>query len=198
MALSDKTLSDNMLIMIRLNMMKISPKAVPQEFQEDMTKAISQATITAMKTLAVTSGGGNVVIGTGSGLTVKDSIMTETAVNMMLGFTGGSSGAAMRPFMEAIMESIKQHLSLAVITSVSGFGGQGGPPVGVTPAVLEQLIMSFLPSNVVTGMTSSPQGLFFVKSIAEGISIGISTGIPGFVPMGSVPPSPGALIGKFS
>jgi len=178
-------------------MKTLDPRAEPQKFQEELAAAVAKGSINTLKTLQ-TIGVGNVAIGiSGVGLITDGNLMAMVAINAMKGFTGGG-GIALSKIMEALLLPISLHLSANTeVFSVSGFGGQGAPPVGGVPFVFESAIFSELSIETQTNMNKSDQGKLFIKAISLGLSAGISAGTPAFIPMGSTPPPPGPLIGNF-
>ena len=197
MPMDDGLLTKNILDTIRLNMKAISVEAEPTEFQEELAGAVAKGVINTLKTLQ-TLGAGNVFTGlSGVGLFTDGNLMALTATNAMVGFSGGG-GIALSKIMEALMLPVSLHLSTNTeIKSISGFGGQGGPPLGAVPPAFEVAIFAAFPQRRQQEMTKSPQGLLFIKAISLGLSAGVSVGIPAFVPMGSTPPPPGVLVGIF-
>ena len=199
MPLDDGQLSQQMLTQLRNQLKSKYPDAEPQPFQVDLTRAISKAAVTALKTVAVAPAlaPAPVVAGVGTGITVEPSLMVNTAKSQMLAQVG-QIGEALETILNPIMKSIANHLKLAVIQSVSGFGGQPGPIQNITEPVLTSLIVSNLPPKTVANLQTSSYGLVFIKAISAGIAAGITAGQAALVPFGSTPPSPGLLIAKIS
>jgi len=199
MPLDDGQLSQQMLTQLRDQLKSKYPEAEPQPFQIDLTKAISKATVTALKTMAVAPAlaPAPVVAGIGTGITVEPSLMVNTA-KLLMAAQVGQVGEALETILNPIMKSIADHLKLAIVQSTSGFGGQPGPIQNITEPVLTPLIISNFPPKVIANLQTSPYGLIFVKAISAGIAAGVSAGQAALVPFGTTPPSPGLLIAKFS
>lgn len=193
----DKKLEKDITKRLQDNMKKINPLAKPVDFQEQIAKAIAKALTNHFKISRIRGiSPAPMSTGIGNGITVNAKIMVSNAVLLMMGFTGGKEGIATKAFFDAIMTPIEKHMKKAIITSESGFGGQGGPLSDITMASLAPLILAQLPPNIQASMATSPQGLFFINALAGGISAGMAQAIPALVPVGSVPPPPGLLIGK--
>jgi hypothetical protein len=125
--------------------------------------------------------------------------MKNAAILAMLNFIGGTEGIALDKMMESVLFPISEHLAKnTAIKSISGFGGQGGPPIGAVAPAFEAAILKELPSDIRQKMLLSKQGLFLVRSISIGIGTGMAVAIPGLVPFGSTPPSAGLMIATLS
>ena len=193
--MDDQKMSKDMLKFFRINMKSISPQAVPQDFQKEICEAIAKGVINTLKQSKTIGGGTNATGASGIGLVVDSTIMITTATQAMIGFTGGG-GVALPKMMESFFIPIAAHLATNTeIKSTSGFGGQGGPPVGAVPVVFEKMIFDELHDDTQKGMKKSKQGMFFIKSLSLGLGAGMSAAIPGFVPMTGT--TGGPLVGIF-
>lgn len=195
MPMDEDKLSKDILKAFRDNMKSIDPNATPQEFQEKLAKAVAKGTITVLKASKTLGAGQENPGKSGVGLTADGTLMSMTATTAMIGFSGGG-GKALKKMMDAFMLPIADHLAKNVeVVSTSGFGGQGGPPVGAVPPAFEAAILAALPPDVAAKMASSAQGLFLVKSLALGLGTGMAAAIPGIVP--SAGSTGGPLVGIF-
>jgi hypothetical protein len=196
--MSDSLLAANMLNLFRANMQKMSPGAVPQPFQQVLCQAIAKGVITALsQAVAVALAPSPVVVGQGLGLTVEASLCKQAATVKLISYFGGK-GAALDYILDAVYQSSCAHfLQFTDIISVSGFGGQAGPPQNVPGDLIANLILANLPAESQQQLASSQYGTYFIKGIAEGFSAGLLAGVPGIVPFGVSPPPPGLLIAKF-
>ena len=199
MPLDDSKLSQDMLKALRDNLKAKYPDAQPQPFQEDLTKAISKAVVTTLKSVAIAPAlvPAPVVTGTGKGITLEPNLMVITAKTYLIGQVG-QIGEAFEDIAKAVMESIESHLKEATVSSISGFGGQPGPILNVLEPTLSPAIIANLPPETIANLQKSQYGLIFIKAISSGIATGITAGQAALVPFGSTPPPPGLLIAKFS
>lgn len=201
MPMDDKALTKDILNTFRSNMKKLHPQAEPREFQEKLSKAVAKGTINVIKASKVKalSPAPTLVGKTGQGLVVDKFIMKNAAILAMLGFIGGTEGIALDKMMESMLFPISTHLAKnVVVTSTTGFGGQGGAPIGATAKVFEAAILKELPADIRQKMLLSKQGIYLVRSISIGLSTGVAVGIPGLVPFGSTPPAAGVMIATLS
>jgi len=199
MPLADAQLSKLMLSQLQSQLKSKYPESNPTPFQEEITSAISKGTVKALKTLAVAPAliPSPVVAGPGVGITVDDKLMVSACKAAMIGQVG-QVGEAFELMAKVIMKAVADHLKLATVTSVSGFGGQAGPIQNITEASLTPLIVSSFPPKTVANLQTSQYGLGFIKALSSGIAAGVSAGQAGIVPFATAPPPPGLLIAKFS
>jgi hypothetical protein len=196
--MSDSVLATNMLNLFRANMQKMSPGAVPQPFQQVLCQAISKGVIGALQqAVAVSLIPSPIVAGNGLGLTVEPSLCKQAAITALVGYFGGK-GEALDYMLDAIYQSSCAHFAqFTDIISVSTYGGQAGPPQNVPGEIIANLILANLPAESQQQLASSQYGTYFIKGIAQGFSAGLLVGVPGIVPFGVSPPTPGLLIAKF-
>lgn len=187
-------LAKNMLDLFRANMQLLSPGAKPTEFQQSLTTATAKGLIEVLsKTGIVGISPAPVAVGNGFGLLVQPDIMQKAAEQYMLIQTGGSKGVALDLILKSMMVPIAKHLADSVeVISQTGFGGQG-LPLQVSDDVISASIIKELPAKTVSNITRSKQGRNLIDAIAVGLSIGLQTSVPGFVPIGTVPPPPGLM-----
>lgn len=198
MTLSITELKAAMVENFRANMKALSPDAKPMPFQEDLCGAISKGVIKTMFQLKVISVATfTAVAGEGKGFTVPPSVMIGSALSKMRAMLGTQGGIALRPMIEAIMNSLAIHLATHTeIISISGFGGQALPPVTV-PQIFEAAIIKNLSDTARNQMLSSKTGSFLIKAIAAGVSDGFNVGVPGLVPVGPPPLPVGIIVAMF-
>lgn len=196
--MSDSLLALNMLSLFRANMQKLSPGAVPQPFQQVLCQAVSKGVIAALQqAVSIALAPSPIVAGTGIGLTVDAGLCKQAAIIKLVSYFGGK-GEALDYILDAIYQSSCAHfLQFTDIVSVSGFGGQAGPPQNVPGDLIANLILANLPAESQQQLLSSQYGTYFIKGVAEGFSAGLLAGVPGIVPFGVSPPPPGILIAKF-
>lgn len=202
MAMNSDKLAKDILKEFRDNMKKLSSEAKPMDFQEELAKAVAKAVVSVLKltkTVGITPAP-QVASPTsiGKGLQTQPIVMIQSAVSAMQTLLGSQGGIALPSTMSSFMIPISEHLAKNVeVESLSGFGGQGSPPIGAIPLAFEAAILKELPKERVTQMASSSTGTFLIKSLSVGLSTGISLGIPGIIAVGSTPPAAAVLIGRF-
>lgn len=195
MPMNERKMSEDMLSFYRSNMKSISPEATPTDFQKELCDAIAIGTIEVLKK-AKTVGAGNDLPQSGVGLVADPQLMINTATTTMKIFSGGQGGVALPKMMESLFIPLAAHLAKNVeIKSTSGFGGQGGPPVGATAPMFEVAIFNKLKNETKKQMTKSAQGKNFIKAISIGLGAGMATAVPGVVVATGT--NPGALVGIF-
>lgn len=189
------TLSDNILTTFRTNMRSLSQEAEPQEFQEELAKAVAAGTINVLKASQLIGPPAPQLVGAnGVGLIIDPNLMVLTATNIIVSATGGG-GVALLKVMESLLGPIGPYLAVNVdVQSISGFGGQAGPPIGAVPPAFEAAIFAELNSETQTNLTKSQFGLIMIKALSAGLGAGMATAIPGLIPFGSTPPAAGPLV----
>lgn len=196
--LSPDVLSESMLLAFRANMLKFSPEAKPQEFQQVICQAISKGVISAVQqSVAIALAPAPVVAGQGLGLIIQSDLCKSVAIAKLVSYFG-DKGEALELMLDSIYKTASAHLlQFTDVVSVSGFGGQAGSPQNTPPELIANLIIANLPAQSQQQILSSQFGRFFIQGIADGFSAGLQSGVPGIVPFGTSPPPPGILIAKF-
>ena len=201
MSIQKDVLVKDTLSTFRSKMRQISNEAKPTEAQEFLCKAVVYGTVSALLKTAVDSiatfpvktPGKN-----GIGLRIDSKIMVKGAVDKMRSLIGGPGGKALQKCMEGFMEPIASHFTKYVeVVPIGAFGGQALSPINMKTSVIEKEIISFIPPDKAKMMLSSKHGKNFIKAVSEGIFQGMAKAIPGAVPFGTTPPSPGKFSGKF-
>ena len=194
MAMNPDTLSDNILTAFRNNMKSLSQDAEPQEFQEELAKAVATGTINVLKTSQLIGPPAPVVTGNGVGLIVDANLMVLTATNIIASSTGGG-GIALLKVMQSLLGPIGPYLATNVdVQSISGFGGQAGPPIGAVAPAFQAAILAELSQETQTNLTKSQFGLIMINALAAGLGTGMAAAIPGLVPFGTTPPAAAPLV----
>lgn len=197
--MSDSKFAKEMLDFLRIQMKSVNPQAVPTEFQEYLTSAISKALVEILSATGVVGiAPAPVAVGqNGIGLIVQPDIMEKTALTKMLVQTGGRKGPALDLILKAVMVTTAKHLAEAVeVIPQNGFGGQALPPQ-IEDSVISSNIISKLPTKFQQSISQSKHGADLIKAIAFGFAAGLKTSVPGFVPVGSTPPPPGLMQAVF-
>ena len=195
MALSDSVLGKLMLVEFQAQMLKFSPDATPQPFQESFCSSMGKGFIAAVKaasaTAVVPSGP---AAGTGIGIQMDPEICRIAAETKLMSFFG-SKGDATSYMLNAIYKPCAIHFGQAAsVIPASGFGGQAGP-IEISSEIITNLIIASLPPDTKSSLLSSQFGSFFIQGIAEGFSAGLKAATPGIVPSGGGPS--GLLVAKF-
>lgn len=196
--LSPDLLSQNMLQAFRANMLKFSPEAKPQEFQQIICLAISNGLISSIQQAVATAiAPSPIVTGQGLGITIQADLCKNVAIAKLVSYFGGK-GDALDYILDAIYQTSASHLlQFTDVISVSGFGGQAGGIQNAPPELIANLIIANLPAQNQQQILSSQFGRFFIQGVADGFSAGLQAAIPAIVPFGTTPPPPGILIAKF-
>ena len=192
--------SNLILTNVRTAMKAVNPAAKPEKSQELLAEAIAEAiksTLTAVKVFGV-GAGPSIPTPTGPapgiGMAIDPKTMADTAEQIVILSTGGSSGIALRPYLDAVFLSVSTSLVTSVeIVPTTGLGGVVTPAVGAVPDLIEGFILAALPPEISSQILNSSNGSAFLKAIATGLSVGISTGAPGPIPFG-VPASTGPIV----
>jgi hypothetical protein len=189
-------LSQSILSTVRKNIKEQYSDAKDMPFQESLAKAVATGIVSTIKKYALVSGGaGNTVAGIGSGIKVPSPDFAATTASSFMARKVGSKGPAMDLIMKGVLIPACAHLSNAVITSISGFGGQGTKISGWTEDQLTKEIMDSFVSDVRKNLQNSKSGMFLIQGISNGFTVVVqSTAVPGAVPVGSTPAGP--LIAK--
>lgn len=201
MAIQPDVLTKATIAAFRSKMKEVSPDAVPTEAQEIIAKAVVVGTTNALKATKIAS-----ILTfpiktpgkTGTGLKMTSTIMVQAAVKKMQQLLGSTGGKALTKSMEAFMEPMADHYGKFVeVQAIGAFGGQGLSPINMTTEIIYASIIKELPADKATQILASKAGKNFIMSVSDGISKGMIVAIPGPVPFGSTPPSPGIFTGKF-
>ena len=196
MAMNPDILASQILDTLRANMKTISAQAEPQDFQEELAKAVANGTITTLKASSVVGlTPAPQFLGTpGIGLVSDPNLMVLTAINFMVNLTGGG-GVALPKLMESLLAPVAAHLATSVeVESMSGFGGQGSPPIGAVPPAFQAAILAELSPQTQSNLIKSQYGLALIQALAAGLGAAMAAAVPGIVPFGSTPPSAALLV----
>jgi hypothetical protein len=194
MPIDESTMSNDVLKMFRNNMKLLDPNATPQEFQEELVKAVVKGTVTVLKATVLIGVPSPAVApppaDKGVGLIVNGALMATTATTTMMGLSGGG-GVALQGMMNAMFLPMSIHLATnAEIYSISGFGGIPLPPFGAVAPLFQAAVFAALSPKTQTNLLKSSSGMFMIQSIAAGLGAGMSIAIPGPIPF-----TPGPTVG---